>query len=522
MTNNNYETFKAVRINEYFLSRIAAGLKKEIYRSLFKPLFDTLAIKTIWNDKNTLINAINSGRIYYKDGAFRSDKHFSNAVATELEKLGANYRNKAYYINRSVLPVHIENALAMVAAREAAKIAALNGILIKLAETIGPDTAVKFFIEKATYQMFKKLQYDLEESTALKQVPVIDVSVDVPELEISDKKLDTITQYWEETDQQAATLHEEWKNKDKEVKQLKEALKSAPKAEQNEINKRLNRAKIERENARQRLFDFRQNQRKNAPNIDLNTDVTGGAKGGGNESLDTDTDTDFNKNNPPKEDKETEEKPKKPKTNIDSIEIDRRAEKVAKDYIYNMDYWVKNWKAKEIVKMRRTVLHMTQNGARVDDIKKYLQTRWGIAERKAEFLARNESGIASSVIKATHYQEMGCSHFMWLKSTSKEKRELHLEYAKKTGNQYGIGGTNIFAFNNPPIIDERTGQKGLPQQIYNCSCDLVGIKNPDLWIKRRKRLDNAKRNIFEKIKYTVKNCLQRNNNPWRYRRFGKG
>lgn len=481
MTNNNYETFKAVRINEYFLSRIAAGLKKEIYRSLFKPLFDTLAIKTIWNDKNTLINAINSGRIYYKDGAFRSDKHFSNAVATELEKLGANYRNKAYYINRSVLPVHIENALAMVAAREAAKIAALNGILIKLAETIGSDTAVKFFIEKATYQMFKKLQYDLEESTALKQVPVIDVSVDVPELEISDKKLDTITQYWEETDQQAATLHEEWKNKDKEVKQLKEALKSAPKAEQNEINKRLNRAKIERENARQRLFDFRQNQRKNAPNIDLNTN-----------------------------------------TNIDSIEIDRRAEKVAKDYIYNMDYWVKNWKAKEIVKMRRTVLHMTQNGARVDDIKKYLQTRWGIAERKAEFLARNESGIASSVIKATHYQEMGCSHFMWLKSTSKEKRELHLEYAKKTGNQYGIGGTNIFAFNNPPIIDERTGQKGLPQQIYNCSCDLVGIKNPDLWIKRRKRLDNAKRNIFEKIKYTVKNCLQRNNNPWRYRRFGKG
>ena len=377
--------------------------------------------------------------------------------------------------------MHIENALAMVAAREAAKIAALNGILIKLAETIGPDTAVKFFIEKATYQMFKKLQYDLEESTALKQVPVIDVSVDVPELEISDKKLDTITQYWEETDQQAATLHEEWKNKDKEVKQLKEALKSAPKAEQNEINKRLNRAKIERENARQRLFDFRQNQRKNAPNIDLNTN-----------------------------------------TNIDSIEIDRRAEKVAKDYIYNMDYWVKNWKAKEIVKMRRTVLHMTQNGARVDDIKKYLQTRWGIAERKAEFLARNESGIASSVIKATHYQEMGCSHFMWLKSTSKEKRELHLEYAKKTGNQYGIGGTNIFAFNNPPIIDERTGQKGLPQQIYNCSCDLVGIKNPDLWIKRRKRLDNAKRNIFEKIKYTVKNCLQRNNNPWRYRRFGKG
>lgn len=388
MTNNNYETFKAVRINEYFLSRIAAGLKKEIYRSLFKPLFDTLAIKTIWNDKNTLINAINSGRIYYKDGAFRSDKHFSNAVATELEKLGANYRNKAYYINRSVLPVHIENALAMVAAREAAKVAALNRLLLRLADTLGPDTAVKLFTEKATERMFQKLQTDLQASTSEGKVPVIEV-----------------------------------------------------------------------------------------------------------------------------------------------IKTDKQAKKVADDYVYNMDYWVKNWKSKEIGLMRQDIAQMVQGGARTETISKYIQNRWGIAERKAEFLARNESSIAGSVIKATHYQDMGCTHFMWLKSTSREKRPLHEEYAKKTGNQYGIGGTNIFSFADPPIIEQLkagesyipkpNGQKGLPGMTYNCSCNLVGIKNPQYYINRQK-IENAKRNIFTKIKNTIKNSLQRNNNPWRYRRFGKG
>ena len=66
------------------------------------------------------------GIYYYENGAFRSNKPFSNAVADELEKLGAKYRNGAYYIDRAFLPLEVENALAIVAARETAKIAALK------------------------------------------------------------------------------------------------------------------------------------------------------------------------------------------------------------------------------------------------------------------------------------------------------------------------------------------------------------------------------------------------------------
>ena len=412
------DSFKPVQISEYFLRQIAAGLKKEIYDTVFKQIFEVLNSKTVYNDKKTLTNAIQSGRIYYENGAFKSNKPFSNAVADELEKLGAKYRNGAYYIDRALLPVEIENSLAIVAAKETAKIAALNGLLARLAATVGQETAVKLFIEKAVDRMFKKLQVDLEESTKERKVPVIDVSVDIPEIDIADTDF-------------------------------------------------------------QKIDEYHQLTKEERKNIEV------------------------------------------PKLNLDEVVIDKRAKKIAEDYTYNMDYWVKNWKAKEIVKMRRTVLHMTQNGARTETIKKYFMTRWGIAERKAEFLARNESGIASSVLKATHYQDMGCTHFKWLRSTSKEKRELHLEYAKETGNQYGIGGTNIFAFDNPPIIDERTGQRGLPQETYNCSCNLVGIKNPQYYINQ-KRIENAKRNIFTKIKYAIENSMQRNNYPWRYRRFGQG
>lgn len=511
------DTFKPVHISEYFLKQIAAGLKKEIYDTLFKQIFEVLNDNSILNDKNTLTNAIRSGRIYYENGAFKSSKPFSNAVAAELEKLGAKYRNGAYYIARAQLPLEIENTLALVAAREAAKIAALNSLLARLAQTVGEDTTVKVFIEKATERMFKKLQTDLEATTSTGKVPVIDISVDIPELELPES-------WYEEADAFYGTGSKKGKKGKKGKGKGKNKGGSGSSGDSNGGS-----------DSGSGSGDDSGSDSGNNPPIDSNSN--GAENPPSDDSGNPPKDETSDGSNPPSVDEGAEENPpnKPPKLNLDEVVIDKRAKKIAEDYTYNMDYWVKNWKAKEIVKMRRTVLYMTQNGARTETIKKYFQTRWGIAERKAEFLARNESGIAGSVIKATHYQDMGCTHFMWLRSTSIEKRPLHLEYAKETGNQYGINGTNIFSFSDPPVIEQvnvgegknasyvpkADGQKGLPGQIYNCSCNLVGIKNPQYYINRQK-IENAKRNIFAKIKYAIQNRKQRNNYAWRYRRFGQG
>ena len=50
-----------------------------------------------------------------------------------------------------------------------------------------------------------------------------------------------------------------------------------------------------------------------------------------------------------------------------------------------MKFWVKKWKAKEIIKMRRDVLEMVQGGARIETIKKYFMKEWKVAENKAAF-----------------------------------------------------------------------------------------------------------------------------------------
>lgn len=343
--------------------------------------------------------------------------------------------------------------------------------------------------------MFASLQYDLEKSTKEKKTPIIDLSVQIPNVDISDETYEALDKYY-------GSIEHKGKKPRRKGKKGKGKNKDGGNSESNTTDEDNGNA------------DF-----SDTSDSDSNNPPASGEEEGNKTS-----------ENPT----ETTEQP--PEINLDDVKIDERSKKIAKDYTYNMNYWVKNWKAKEIVKMRQAILDMTQKGARHETISKYLQKRWKIAKNKADFLARNESGIASSVLKATHYQELGCTHFKWLKSISKEKRELHLEYAKETNNQYGIGGTNIFAFDNPPVIEQieikgeneqksylpkPNGQRGLPQQTYNCECDLVGVKDIDYYINREKKR-NVERNVITKITNAIGKYFKRNNPTWRYRRLGEG
>ena len=192
---------------------------------------------------------------------------------------------------------------------------------------------------------------------------------------------------------------------------------------------------------------------------------------------------------------------------IDDIELDAQSKKIAEDYTYNMQYWVKKWEVKNIIKMRQDVLKMIQQGARVPRIQEYFEKRWKIAKNKAQFLAINESHLAASVIKATQYQIIGCPGYKWGRSSSKEKRLLHEKY-------YG----KFFTWDDKPIIDEELGIRGYPRQIWNCKCHmLVVVPTINEMLEKRNEVKNAKRNIFKKIF----NSKQLNNNSWRYRRFGQ-
>ena len=149
---------------------------------------------------------------------------------------------------------------------------------------------------------------------------------------------------------------------------------------------------------------------------------------------------------------------------IDFDFTQEQKEEIARNYTDNMKYYIKDWAVKKIPEMRQKVQKAVLEGYREIDVQKMLENEYGIAERKAKFLAQNETSIMLAQIKKVHYSAMGFDSFMWHTILDARERPLHRMLNGK-----------IFRFDDPPVIDERTGQKGLPGETYNCRCDLTPI-----------------------------------------------
>ena len=130
-----------------------------------------------------------------------------------------------------------------------------------------------------------------------------------------------------------------------------------------------------------------------------------------------------------------------------------------------MRFWVKEWTSEYLIpEMRQRVQEAVLSGYRADYVQKMLEKEFGIAKRKAKFLARNETSIMLAEYRKTEYQKIGINHFIW--STTMDGRERE-EHAKLNGKW--------FRFDNPPEIGKVNGRTvtGLPGEIYNCRCHII-------------------------------------------------
>ena len=137
---------------------------------------------------------------------------------------------------------------------------------------------------------------------------------------------------------------------------------------------------------------------------------------------------------------------------------------IKKNFNESIQHYTKDFLTKRVPEMRRKVQQAILDGYREIDVQKMLETEYGIMERKAKFLAQNETSIMLAQIKKVHYSAMGFDSFMWHTILDARERPLHRELNGK-----------VFSFDNPPVIDERTGQRGLPGETYNCRCNLTPI-----------------------------------------------
>lgn len=112
------------------------------------------------------------------------------------------------------------------------------------------------------------------------------------------------------------------------------------------------------------------------------------------------------------------------------------------------------------------VMRSVQPGGRgLADVTEALRKYGGITQRRADFIARDQVSKLTSVMNAERSKALGIRNFRWLHSGGgAEPRKLHLKLSGQ-----------VFSYDDLPVIDERTKERGLPGQLPNCRCRAVPL-----------------------------------------------
>lgn len=121
---------------------------------------------------------------------------------------------------------------------------------------------------------------------------------------------------------------------------------------------------------------------------------------------------------------------------------------------------IKSIPAQYLDDVRGAVMRSITTGNGLADLQPYLVQQRGVAERRAKNIALDQTRKAYQSINAERMKAAGIKKFEWVHSGGGQKpRPLHVE----------MDG-NIYSYDDLPVIDERTGERGIPGQAVNCRC----------------------------------------------------
>jgi SPP1 gp7 family putative phage head morphogenesis protein len=113
-------------------------------------------------------------------------------------------------------------------------------------------------------------------------------------------------------------------------------------------------------------------------------------------------------------------------------------------------------------KVEGAVMRSITTGRGLQDLVLALEQYEGYTHRKAKNVALDQTRKTYNAINKGRMTAIGIAEYEWIHSGGgAEPRELHVSYDGQ-----------IFRFDDPPVIDERTGERGIPGQAPNCKCTM--------------------------------------------------
>lgn len=128
---------------------------------------------------------------------------------------------------------------------------------------------------------------------------------------------------------------------------------------------------------------------------------------------------------------------------------------------------IKSIPAQYLCGVQGAVMRSITTGNGMQDLVPYLQKHKGITLRRARMLASDQTKKVFSSLSKARMEKIGVTSYEWLHTSGRRHpRKLHI----------AMNG-NIYRYDDPPIIDEKTGERGIPGQAINCACRMRPVLN---------------------------------------------
>lgn len=119
-------------------------------------------------------------------------------------------------------------------------------------------------------------------------------------------------------------------------------------------------------------------------------------------------------------------------------------------------------------RVRRTVDKAVREGRQVDDIRRMLEEQLGFERSRAELIARDQTLKLYGQIQEQRQRAAGFTQYVWTTSLDERVRPGH-----------AVLDGAVIDWDDPPVVDERTGRRAHPGGDYQCRCSAVPFVDPD-------------------------------------------
>ena len=134
-------------------------------------------------------------------------------------------------------------------------------------------------------------------------------------------------------------------------------------------------------------------------------------------------------------------------------------EQIASEYTNNLQLYINTFTQEQITQLRQIVSNNVDRGLRKENLIQEIQERFDVSKSKAKFLARQETSLLTANIQKQNMLRAGIEYYVW---DSSRDRKVRPDHAVLNGK--------IFRFDNPPIVNQKTGARANAGEDFACRC----------------------------------------------------